>query len=169
VSANIPGIPLKYGCFSGRMISCAQICAQKPVEKAQILSDNSRTTAAPKPSHRSQVTNGSCLLPGTDGRSTWNRRCRDLIELFSEDLGGAASLSAAKAQLVRRVAVTIIELEALELKFAIGDGAVPADLDLYQRTTNTLRRNFETLGLERLARDVTPDLRTYLQINGNPA
>ena len=108
-----------------------------------------------KGQHRSRVTNGSELLPGVDGRSTWHRRCRDLIELFSTDLGGAESLSSAKQQIVRRCAVTIIELESSELKFATGPGAEPAELDLYQRTSNTLRRNLESLGLERVPKDVT--------------
>ena len=118
--------------------------------------------ANPKNQHRSRVTNGSELLPGVDGRSTWHRRCRDLIEMFSDDLGGVETLSSAKQQIVRRCAVTIVELEALELRFATGTGAEPAELDLYQRTSNTLRRNLESLGLERVPKDVTPHLGAYL-------
>ena len=36
------------------------------------------------------------------------------------------------------------------------------DIDEFQRTSNSLRRLCESIGLERRARDVTPDLQTYL-------
>jgi hypothetical protein len=38
-----------------------------------------------------------------------------------------------------------------------------AELDLYSRLSNTQRRLSESLGWERTARDVTPDLETYLK------
>jgi len=34
---------------------------------------------------------------------------------------------------------------------------------LYQRTSNSLRRLLEAVGLERRARDITPNLRDYLK------
>ena len=39
-----------------------------------------------------------------------------------------------------------------------------ADIDIleFPRTSNSLRRLCESIGLERRARDVTPDLTTYL-------
>src|SRR5436190_15722365 len=67
---------------------------------------------------RSRITNGKELLPGIDGRSSWVRRCRDLIELHTADLGGPEATSAAEAAIIRRAAVIITELERLELKFA---------------------------------------------------
>jgi hypothetical protein len=108
--------------------------------------------------HRSRVTNGHSLLPdlpGIDGRSAWVRRCRDLIGLHLSDLGGRDNCSVAEASLVRRASVVTVELEQLEAKFAAAGRAAPADLETYQRCTNTLRRLLESIGLQRRARDVT--------------
>jgi hypothetical protein len=107
------------------------------------------------PAQRSRVTNGTRLLPG-DNRGRWVRRCKDLIELHINDLGGENRCSAAEKSLIRRVAVLSVELEQLEQKFAINGEASPNQLDLYGRSAGNLRRMLETLGLERRARDVTP-------------
>jgi hypothetical protein len=42
------------------------------------------------------------------------------------------------------------------------------DLDVYNRLAGNLRRLFETLGLERKSRDVTPTLQSYLQAKAKP-
>ena len=51
-----------------------------------------------------------------------------------------------------------LQCELLEQRFALNDGgeATKEQIETYQRTTNTLRRTLESLGLERQARDVTP-------------
>ena len=87
---------------------------------------------------------------------------RDVIDLHLADLGGADVVSEAEASIVRRAATLTIELERLEARFSTGEAA-SGDLDLYQRTANSLRRLLEAVGLKRVARDVTPDLRTYLR------
>ena len=91
------------------------------------------------------------------------------MKCFQKTLEALKALSSAKQQIVRRCAVTIVELEVLELKFATGDGAAPAELDLYQRVSNTLRRNLESLGLERVPKDITPHLGAYLADNQQAA
>jgi hypothetical protein len=106
-----------------------------------------------EPAQRSRITNGA-VLPDVDGRSSWVRRLRDLISLHMSDLGGEDNVSEAKKSIVRRVATLTVELERLEAAFATAD-AQPPDLDLYQRMSNTLRRHLETIGLERVQRDVT--------------
>jgi hypothetical protein len=54
------------------------------------------------------------------------------------------------------------ELEFLEARFAAAEnGANPNDLDLYLRASNNLRRLLEAIGLQRRARDVTPDPLAY--------
>ena len=89
------------------------------------------------------------------------------MALHLSDLGGEAAVSAAERSLVRRIATLTVELERMEERFA-GDGeADPAALDLYSRTSGNLRRLLESLGLQRRARDVTPDLRDY--IDARPA
>lgn len=96
---------------------------------------------------RSRVSNGSDLfVEAIDGRSTWARRFRDLIELHAMDLGGSSACSEAHRQLIRRCAALEVELERLEGQFA-QNPAGREKLDLYQRMTNTLRRTLQALGL----------------------
>jgi hypothetical protein len=110
------------------------------------------------------------LLPGVDGRSPWVRRCKDIINAHVSDLGGEANMSAAEFSIVRRCAALTVECEALEVQFANPDRLTTgADLDLYQRMTNTLRRSFEALGLRRRSRDVTPTLADILREGGQTA
>jgi hypothetical protein len=130
-----------------------------PIETA----NNRADTGLRRPDQRSAVTNGRRLfVAGGDGRSPWARRLRDVMELHISDLGGTDVMSEAEHSIVRRAATITIELERLEAKFSAGE-AVDGDLDLYQRGANSLRRLLETVGLERRARDVTPDLKTYLK------
>jgi hypothetical protein len=107
---------------------------------------------------RSRVSNGRALFADAtvDGRSAWARRLRDLLVLHVSDLGGEDMVSAAERSIIRRVATITVELELLEKKFALTDGADAADLDLYVRSAGGLRRLLEAIGLKRVARDVTP-------------
>jgi hypothetical protein len=115
----------------------------------------------PKPQARSRVSNGSAVLPGVDGRSTWVRRLRDLMGLHLSDLGGDNAVSEAERSIIRRVATLTVELERMEAGFAVAGEAQPDQLDLYQRTANSLRRLLEAIGLQRRPKDVTPDPLEY--------
>jgi hypothetical protein len=109
--------------------------------------------------HKSAVSNGSKLLPGIDGRSSWVRRCRDILEELVSDHGGFEMVSAAELNITRRAAVLTTELEILEARFATNGSASATDLDLYTRAAGNLRRMLETIGIKRdpsRARDVTP-------------
>lgn len=56
-----------------------------------------------------------------------------------------------------------LQMEMLESRFAEKDGVASADqLLLYQRTANSARRLFESVGIKRRARDITPTLDEYL-------
>ena len=112
---------------------------------------------------RSRITNGSALLPGVDGRSVWARRCRDVIDLHISDLGGADNVSEAERSIIRRCAALTVELEHLEFLFATAGEATADQLDLYQRTANSLRRHLETIGIKRRPRDVGPSLGDMLR------
>jgi hypothetical protein len=108
---------------------------------------------------KSAITNGSRLLPGIDGRSTWVRRCRDIITDLANDHGGTEMVSAAELNLIRRSATLTTELEMLEAKFANAGQSTPDDLDLYTRAAGNLRRMLEAIGIKRdptRARNVTP-------------
>jgi hypothetical protein len=115
---------------------------------------------------RSRVTNGRSLLAGVDGRYYWCRRYRDLIALHTQDLGGDDNISEGERAILRRAATLIIELEGLEMTFARKGASEPWQLELFQRTANTLRRLLESLGLQRRSRDVTPTLSEYLANRG---
>jgi hypothetical protein len=127
------------------------------------MPEGSAEVAGSKRYARSSVSNGSTLLSGVDGRSCWARRLRDLIELHEADRGGQSNISEAERAIIRRASTLIVEAERLEAKFALAGEAEPADLDLYQRISNSMRRLFEAVGIERRPRDVTPDIRTYLE------
>jgi hypothetical protein len=77
-------------------------------------------------------------------------------------LGGGDVVSEAEKSIIRRVATLTVELERLELTFALSDGAKPDEIDLYQRTANSHRRLLEAVGLKRVARNVTPTVEAYL-------
>jgi hypothetical protein len=125
---------------------------------------NDATPTLFKPTARSKVTNarlsGKRLstrsLLNSDGRSAWARRYRDLTVMLADDLGGASSLSELKLGLVRRVAALTIEAERLEVRLAEGDQTV--DIDALGRVSGHIRRISETLGLDRVSRDVTPTI-----------
>ena len=115
---------------------------------------DSHAVVAPKTNARSRVTNGSALLPGVDGRSTWVRRTRDLIQAHTSDLGGVDMCSQAEQSIIRRASVLTTELETMEKSFALAGEATERQLDLYGRTASTLRRLLESIGLQRRPRQV---------------
>ena len=119
-------------------------------------------TIAPT-THRSRVTNGKALLAGVDGRSTWARRFRDLLNLHIADLGGEEAITEAERAILRRAAALMTELERMEVEFAKAEGADPDSLDLYSRTAGNLRRLLEAVGLQRRPKDVTPSLASYVE------
>jgi hypothetical protein len=134
------------------------------------LSGASAAVDAAKAKARSRISNGH-ILPGVDGRSTWVRRLRDVIGLHLSDLGGPDMASEAEKSIVRRAATLTVELERLELAFAIAGEATPEQLDLYQRTASAMRRLLETVGIGRRARDVgrTPSVAAYIEHIGKDA
>jgi hypothetical protein len=71
------------------------------------------------------------------------------------DLGGADLLSEAQFSLIRRAAAIEIELERLDAQLSRNE---PVDMDSYARVAGHLRRLFETTGLERRAKDISPTL-----------
>ena len=93
-------------------------------------------------------------------------RLRDLVGLVTADLGGPDHLSEAQRQIVRRIASLSVGCEIEEARMADGD---EIDIDEFQRCSNSLRRLCESVGLERVARDVTPDLATYTRIKAEKA
>ncbi len=75
-------------------------------------------------------------------------------------------MSEAMLSLCRRVAAIEVQLEQMEACMSEGD--LKVDLDLYNRLSGNLRRMLETIGLERVSKDVTPSLQSYLQAKAKP-
>jgi hypothetical protein len=98
-------------------------------------------------------------LDGNDKRGPVARRFRDLVHEVTQDLGGPAELTETQRQIIRRIASMSVWCESEEAKMA--DGA-EIDIDKFQRTSNSLRRLCETIGLERRALDITPTLNELL-------
>jgi hypothetical protein len=118
---------------------------------------------------KSRVGNGSVLLPGVDGRSAWARRAKDVLSEHLLDLGGEDNTSAAERSIIRRAAVLTTELERLEVKFALAGEASADEIDLYARVSGNLRRPLEAVGLRRRPRNLTPNLKDYLEGHLNEA
>jgi hypothetical protein len=92
------------------------------------------------------------------------RRFSDLLAAHEMDLGGSEFLSQGQKGLIRTAAMLELMCEILEQRIAQNDwSASQADLLLYQRTGNSLKRILESLQLNRgrKARDVTPDPLDY--------
>ena len=81
-----------------------------------------------------------------------------MLAEITSDLGGADLLSEGQRQLARRCATISIMCERLEGEAASG---AEINLELYGRLTDRLGRALQRLGLERRARDITPDPLTY--------
>jgi hypothetical protein len=112
--------------------------------------------------HRSAVSNGTRLfcVDGLDGRSQTARRFRDLVEGMGNDLGGSDRLSEGQRQLIRRAATLSIMSESVEADFIRN---LAFDSEAYGVLCDRLGRCLQRLGLERVSRDVTPSLQSYLQ------
>jgi hypothetical protein len=103
------------------------------------------------------------LLPGVDGRTAWVRRAKELIAEHVSDLGGEDNCSAAERSIIRRASVLTVELERMEVKFALAGAASPEDIDLYARVAANLRRLLEAVGLQRRAKNIGPTLGELLR------
>ena len=116
----------------------------------------SNTAVAKRPPQlKSRVTNGRRVFAlGGDGRGAWVRRWKDVIELHVADCGGQEHMSEAQLSLARRAATLSIQLEQFEAAMSEGK---EVDLDLYARVAGHLRRILESLGLKRVAKNVTSD------------
>jgi hypothetical protein len=107
---------------------------------------------------RSAVTNGRLFAAAMrDGRSGWSRRVQDVQSLIISHLGGEDEVSEPERILARRIGIKTVELEWKELGFAQSrTGPSVEEFDSYLRGSNSLRRYLESIGLKRVARDVTP-------------
>lgn len=103
------------------------------------------------PTTGTRIGRGSAmLLDGSDERSVYVRRLKELCTDYACDLGGVENTSAAQRAIIRRAAVLQIECEKIETRFAEDPTVGERTLDLYGRTAGNLRRMLETLGIRRV-------------------
>jgi hypothetical protein len=94
-----------------------------------------------------------------DRRCVAYRETKRLIDEIEGDLGGADRLSTGERQLVQHGAVLGAVLTDMEARWMAGQ---PLDPTTYCTVVNAQRRVFESIGLRRRPRDVTPSVSTYL-------
>ncbi len=124
------------------------------------MPSDSIAVTAPSPTTRSRLTNGRDLFLGdVDGRSREARRYHDVYAALIAHLGGEDHASEVKRHLAKRASALIIWAEMEEARLATGE---VLDVQVYTTAVNALRRLLCDLGLERVARDVTPPLADYL-------
>lgn len=95
-------------------------------------------------------------LERSDKRGPVARRFRDLCIEVANDIepdGGLAALSETKRQIIRRIAMLSVWCESQEAKAAEGE---EINVNEFQRVSNSLRRLCESIGLDRVAKDITP-------------
>lgn len=94
-----------------------------------------------------------------DGRTVAAKNVRSLIDAIEDDLGGADRLTAAERQVVKRAAVAGAMIEHIEAVWLTSN---ELDVAAYTALVNVQRRLLTTVGLQRRAKDVTPDLAKYI-------
>jgi hypothetical protein len=109
---------------------------------------------------KSAVSNGRDVLPGVDGRSIIARRFADIASAIVVDQGGPDNLSETRIQLIRRFAASAVLAEQMEAKLANG---VQIDIAEHVYLTSTLCRVASRIGINRIARDVSPTLADILR------
>jgi hypothetical protein len=145
--------------------------ANKPVEsrgkangKHAHSSGKAAANGGRKSEARSRVTNGQDVLPGVDNRSMRGRRYYDIQTAITNDQGGAEHLPEVKLQLIRRFSGTSVIAEEMEAQYVRGE---QINIQDYALECSTLVRLARQIGVNRIARDVTPTLDQYLaQRNG---
>ncbi|MBX9574552.1 MAG: hypothetical protein K2X07_02820 [Caulobacteraceae bacterium] len=98
-------------------------------------------------------------LDDLDKRTRAHRDTSELREALAADLGGWDAVSAMKAEVITAAALMGAMIRDRAASYLEGE---PVDLASFITLANAQRRHLEALGLERRARDVTPDLRDYL-------
>jgi hypothetical protein len=98
-------------------------------------------------------------LDGLDQRTRAFQAVNKTIGAIEADLGGSDHLSYAERSLVQRCAILSAMLGDAEAAYLTGQAIDPAN---YCTLVNAFRRTLETVGLKRVARDVTPSVAEYV-------
>ena len=94
-------------------------------------------------------------LAELDKRTSAARRAHDLIDSVTADLGGPDRLATGERQIVQRAAMIGTMAEDIEARWLLGE---PVDATVLCTLANAQRRLFESVGLSRRPREVTPSV-----------
>jgi hypothetical protein len=86
-------------------------------------------------------------------------RYRDISNAILVDQGGLDQCSESRLQLIRRFAAAAVIAEQMEANLANGE---EIDVGQHALLCSTLTRLASRIGIDRVARDVTPSLQDYL-------
>jgi len=114
-----------------------------------------------QPTNNSNTKGQRCSMdiPGLgliDGRTRQARMYGQAVSDVVSDLGGEENISRAELEIIRRAAGLSVLAAMAESRLLAGDEINIAEL---VSVVNAQRRILATLGLKRLARDITPSLR----------
>jgi hypothetical protein len=98
-------------------------------------------------------------LAELDKRTSAARRAHDLIGSVTADLGGLDRLATGERQIVQRAAMIGTMAEDIEARWLLGE---PVDATVLCTLANAQRRLFESVGLQRRSRNVTPSVDEYV-------
>jgi hypothetical protein len=99
-------------------------------------------------------------LGGVDQRTATYRRYRDLVDTILGDQGGVDQCSESRKQLVRRFAACSVLAEMAEAKLVAGE---QIDVQEHALLCSTLTRLVSRLGIDRIAKDISPALSDVLR------
>lgn len=102
---------------------------------------------------------GRRLLPMADGRGAIYRRYKTIARQIAVDQGNIERISSTKVSLIKRFAAASILAEALEAKIIAGKDV---SITEHAQLSSTLVRLAQRIGINRVARDITPSLGEYL-------
>jgi len=122
------------------------------------MAETSAQMTRPKPQGATRMGTQGTILAGVDMRTHGGRRFKELCADLVDHLGNDPT--APQLAIIRRAAALGVWCEQAEAEQAQGK---ELDVAAYTTATNTLRRLLSDLGLERRARDVTPDLHSYIR------
>lgn len=119
--------------------------------KAVAAADLTRAT-------RARLTNGADnLAHAVDGRTLIAKRYRSITSQLVADQGG--DVAEARLQLIQRFAGAAVLSELIETKIVSGQ---TVDLTEYSQLISSLVRIAARIGLDRTPRNISPDLKSYL-------
>jgi hypothetical protein len=98
-------------------------------------------------------------LADLDKRTSAARRAHDLIDSVTADLGGLDRLATGERQIVQRAAMIGTMAEDIEARWLLGE---PVDATVLCTLANAQRRLFESVGLSRRPRELTPSVAEYV-------